>query len=799
LYLALVVTPVKIVFWRVSLVAFLIATYPADEQHECPVSYRTGSLQEAQIVLDSYPDFRYEGPVFGHDTSPQGIEVFRFANTVSGGYFFTGSVVERDLTIRDYPNMRYEGSSFRSTPASASGAQPVYRLANLRNGAYLYTISAEERDYAISLGHWRDEGLTFYVPKKYVPYVAPLVSSWSCATPIVGTAWLCTLSGTQLNDTISAEASNCTPAAMTRLGLATAIEIIFNCNPAAVGPVLLNVSHVDGSGVKVPLLAAQNHSALPPAPLVDSLACSPPTVGTTMTCTVIGRNLTVDVQAAASNCQPGIMVLAQPNSPTKLSFTCTPSSTGAISVSVKELSAGPNGANLVAPYSGTVRVSNTGAVLTDWVCNYPSLGKDFICEMTGLNLPTGIGITTTASVGGAFSEQSGGTGLFRRFTCTAATSGGFSLSRTKPNLVQAVNTRFDRFLDWSAGNPVIPSLAGPNTQCGPVLASTDIPVTTAAGEFKLAQSDCFVSLKLNASEWAALINSDGFSLDTLGYAQRFSKTFKDSFNFVMFVLDSPGLPPNFGYYGLYSSFGVRAPNRLRRQLGTMVLPYIVAPGNQLNPIDGGPILHELLHEWANNGALISPSDAGHWGFSSVGGQLGGWDGLAGVEDLSNGNWRAKGPRNTCLPGATAAQITQYCSPKASFGTFANGGNTIEYAPLELMLMGLIAPSSVPDIRVAYDGRYINYATGEFFASDWRTFTAASIMTSLGNNAPNLATSQKHFRIATIVLTQRDQLEVATVNALNQSLEKFSLDGPTSIGNFNPSICTYTTFIQPPRG
>jgi Repeat of unknown function (DUF5648) len=61
--------------------------------------------------------------------------------------------------------MRFEGSTFSVAPAASTDGKQVFRLANLNNGAYLFTSSAPERDYAVSLGNWRFEGLTFRAPK----------------------------------------------------------------------------------------------------------------------------------------------------------------------------------------------------------------------------------------------------------------------------------------------------------------------------------------------------------------------------------------------------------------------------------------------------------------------------------------------------------------------------------------------------------------------------------------------------------------------------------------------------------
>ncbi len=127
--------------------------------------FYTGSEVEAQTIISSYPDFRYEGPAFERDTCGQGQQVFRFANLTNGGYFYTGSEAERDQVLANYPNMRFEGSTFSVAPQGQVDSRAVYRLANLVNGAYLFTLSAAERDYAVSLGMWRAEGTSFAAPR----------------------------------------------------------------------------------------------------------------------------------------------------------------------------------------------------------------------------------------------------------------------------------------------------------------------------------------------------------------------------------------------------------------------------------------------------------------------------------------------------------------------------------------------------------------------------------------------------------------------------------------------------------
>ena len=124
--------------------------------------FYTGNRGEKDLVLDDFPDFRYEGIAFYQSDPKTGVPVYRFANLGNGGYFYTASAPERDLVIQTRPDLRFEGSTFSVTAPDADSAVPVFRLANLNNGAYLYTTSAAERDIAVAGGSWRSEGVAFY-------------------------------------------------------------------------------------------------------------------------------------------------------------------------------------------------------------------------------------------------------------------------------------------------------------------------------------------------------------------------------------------------------------------------------------------------------------------------------------------------------------------------------------------------------------------------------------------------------------------------------------------------------------
>lgn len=133
---------------------------------------------------------------------------------------------------------------------------------------------------------------------------------------------------------------------------------------------------------------------------------------------------------------------------------------------------------------------------------------------------------------------------------------------------------------------------------------------TNVGGIKVYSGDCIASISIAANEWNTIVTGNGF-FDTRPFEQQFFASFKDSFDFVFFVLDSNGAPASFQYSGVYSSANNRYPTRTRRYLGRMVLPSIISPQGFLNPIKGGPVLHEIAHEWGNLGLIPSAADTAH--------------------------------------------------------------------------------------------------------------------------------------------------------------------------------------------
>lgn len=146
----------------------------------------------------------------------------------------------------------------------------------------------------------------------------------------------------------------------------------------------------------------------------------------------------------------------------------------------------------------------------------------------------------------------------------------------------------------------------------------------------------------------------------------------------------------------------------------------------------GPTLHELIHLWV--GDEVIPSDfPTHWGFSSVHGQLGGFDREKLVE-LGHNEFTA-----------------------GSWGEYANYGNSVPYAPLELYLAGWIPPDEVPEILVAENARWISRKPNEkwiFSAESWSRWSIERIIDRIGERNPSWREASRDFKMAVILVENK---------------------------------------------
>ena len=179
-------------------------------------------------------------------------------------------------------------------------------------------------------------------------------------------------------------------------------------------------------------------------------------------------------------------------------------------------------------------------------------------------------------------------------------------------------------------------------------------------------------------------------------------------------------------------------------------------------VRNGPFLHEIAHHWANKG-FIPSTVSSHWGYSSAGGQLGGFDELV---DLGNGEYLGKLNGND------------------GFGPFANGGNSIPYSNLELYLMGMIPASDLETIQVAENPENAE-GIGVFTADKITSYTAASLIDQHGARSPSYADSQKAFTAITVIIST-SPISDERIEMANSNLENFVKQGEPSAewGNSN---------------
>jgi len=186
-------------------------------------------------------------------------------------------------------------------------------------------------------------------------------------------------------------------------------------------------------------------------------------------------------------------------------------------------------------------------------------------------------------------------------------------------------------------------------------------------------------------------------------------------------------------------------------------------------IHNGTLLHEIMHLWKSDLEVIPSTEHGHWGFSSVGGQLGGFQ----LDEL-----RSLGDR------------------KYTAGNFApqRAKESVPYSPLEMYLAGFIPSSEVPDIWVAEDGSWLmskwikgrrhvqQDAAGNriFRARKISTWSIEQIVEKIGPRFPNFEHSQKEFRVAFVFVTDgRVPVEEAELASTKFYIQQFTKKGPIS--------------------
>ncbi len=246
------------------------------------------------------------------------------------------------------------------------------------------------------------------------------------------------------------------------------------------------------------------------------------------------------------------------------------------------------------------------------------------------------------------------------------------------------------------------------------------------------------SLEVPSALYDSVTHSGATSTTITKLSRIIYEQLRDEFDFIVLISNEDRFPAGARYSGIH--FGAKNDIAGLNQ-GIFNLGSSFGSGGRLQSVihlvqksglRGGPSLHELVHRWANSG-FVPTSVAGHWGFSNAGGQLGGWA-HGTLQSLGGNLYRANNGR------------------ASSFGTFANGGNSLPYSPLELYLMGLVEAAEVHDIQYALNAAYTANA-GEFTASSIETRTMAQLVAQHGQRVPGVAGSPKAFSVLWLVLTK----------------------------------------------
>jgi len=275
-------------------------------------------------------------------------------------------------------------------------------------------------------------------------------------------------------------------------------------------------------------------------------------------------------------------------------------------------------------------------------------------------------------------------------------------------------------------------------------------------------------VKITSSQYSELISKWDYSNALQSISNTIYEKLNDDFDFIFFVLDRDGNQYQTGYSLDFEGVNNLISNNIQG-LGKSMFSDATSWGSNGNlksaiylpsydAILTGPALHELGHSWGANICMTYDQDGSlydlHWGVSNAGGQLGGFRYVRTVEENSGG-----------IQGKTKYQAS-FSSPEVNtdgsfkyggFGINANGGNSVPYSDIELYLMGM---KSAQDLRNSnfrldiYSGNSSDdsFNSGYFYSTNVTSYTIDDIIALNGNRVPDSNTSQKRFKILTVVLS-----------------------------------------------
>lgn len=310
----------------------------------------------------------------------------------------------------------------------------------------------------------------------------------------------------------------------------------------------------------------------------------------------------------------------------------------------------------------------------------------------------------------------------------------------------------------------------------PAAGSTQIPLGVGV-DYSLSINSYgrFATMQLAAPDWLDWQDGAVTAADVQAMTQRIYKYFPDQFDQIFFVNNLPEVSPNSPYFGVNHSvqnkiLGIGKPlfddTALYGSAGKLQNAIHLASERDLRDRTS---LHEFMHLSANYLPELQSSVGGHWGFSSVGGQLGGWA-PGTLTSIGPGEYDADGPNGRTYFFTAFADIED---------------GDIPYSQLELYLLGLIDATQVDPLQYAVNGAFTNQPLGQFTADSIQTVTTNNIIAQEGLRIPTPATSQKNYRILTVVMTP-NALTQAEMDTYDTDVELFGRpgsDGDPTLLNF----------------
>ena len=307
------------------------------------------------------------------------------------------------------------------------------------------------------------------------------------------------------------------------------------------------------------------------------------------------------------------------------------------------------------------------------------------------------------------------------------------------------------------------------------------PSRQAVGPFVTQPGDCVVSYQITAQELADFHANYYTAPVRTNLLNAVAANFSASIDAVLVVIDGSVDQQGSLPYGInYPVQNCSVHNTTCPRFGRLGNLWLTAR----TYVTAGPSLHELLHGFhvriapdVSANYTIPTSVAAHWGFSSAGGQHGGW---------SDGTLVSQGGN------AYKAQAPTAISPFASlngFGTFVNGGNSVPYSNLELWTMGLIPDAELKAVQVAENA--VSTGAETFTATAITTYTPTQIIARVLPTGRPSTSTPRAFRALVVVATTNPNLPASTVSALNSDIEQFSMRASPTISSTGYNFWTGT--------